>query len=97
VGRLLFARHKVLRADESDVYFAFAVRWEAGDPRPQPPEIAEVRDVAVDEAIVASWVSELSRIVVRLALGSVDGWARSSWPGGPTPGIATEAYHPGPD
>jgi 8-oxo-dGTP pyrophosphatase MutT (NUDIX family) len=93
VGRLLLTRHKVLTDLESDVYFAFALEHIAGEPIARPPEIAEVREPPVDDALTASWISELSRIAIRLAT-EVDGaWPRSEWKGGEAPGRATEAFH----
>ena len=94
VGRLIMARHKVVRTDESDVYFAFSVEHVAGEPIARPPEIAEVREVPLAEATRASWISELSRLTIAVATGSDRGWARSLWKGGEVPGIATEAYSP---
>jgi 8-oxo-dGTP diphosphatase len=94
VGRLVLVRHKVLRANESDVYLAFAVERESGEPAARPPEIAEVREVPIDAAQGAAWISELSRLAIRLAATSPDGWDRSGWGGGEVPGILTEAYHP---
>ncbi|MGI0130122.1 MAG: NUDIX domain-containing protein [Thermoplasmata archaeon] len=94
VGRLLLSRHKVVTPEESDVYYAFALEHRAGDPEPRPPEIAEVREVPLAEAIEAEWISELSRLAIRLATRGERGWPRSSWKGGEAPGIASEAYHP---
>ena len=94
VGRLVMARHKVVRTDESDVYFAFAVEHVAGEPVARPPEIAEVREVPLAEAVRAAWISELSRLTIDLATRSDRGWSRSLWKGGEVPGIATEAYSP---
>ena len=93
-GRLLLARHKVLRADESDVYLAFALEHAAGEPTAREPEIVEVRWVDVEEAPAATWISELSRIAIRLAADPERrGWPRSSWSGGIAPGIASELFH----
>jgi ADP-ribose pyrophosphatase YjhB (NUDIX family) len=94
VGHLLLARHKVVRADESDVYFAFAVERRSGDPEARPPEIAEVREVPIVEATTATWISELSRTAIRLATGVREGWSRSTAIGAGSPARATEAYHP---
>lgn len=94
VGRLLLTRHKVVRDTESDVYFAFALERVAGEPSARPPEIAEVREVPVSEAVEAVWISELSRLAIRLAAGPLPAWPRSSWKGGEAPGLASEAYHP---
>ncbi len=94
VGRLLLARHKVVRTDESDVYFAFALRLISGEPVAVPPEIAEMREVAVAEAIAAPWISELSRLAIRVAAGSPGPWPRSAWAGGEQPGLGTQAFHP---
>jgi len=93
VGRLLLTRHKVVGDNESDVYFAFALDHVRGEPVARPPEIAEVREVPVAEAVEASWISELSRLAIRLAADPVGAWPRSSWAGGEVPGRATEAYH----
>ena len=94
VGRLLLTRHKVVDELQSDVYFAFALESRDGDPIARPPEIAEVREVPVDEAVRAEWISELSRMAIRLGSESTLGWPRSTWKGGEVPGLASEAYHP---
>ena len=95
VGRLLLTRHKIVSAVESDVYFAFVVEHLAGEPSARPPEIAEVREVPVADAVDVPWISELSRVAIRLALSATDGWPRSAWKGGEVPGLASEMYHPG--
>lgn len=94
VGRLILARHKVLGPEQSDVYFAFLVGGVSGEALARPPEIAEVREVPISEALQAPWISSLSRLAIRLAASSDRGWPRSSWNGGELPGMATEAYHP---
>lgn len=94
VGRLLLTYHKVVNAQESDVYFAFALDRVAGEPAAQPPEIAEVREVAVADAAGAAWISELSRTAIRLASEAALGWPASPWKGGDIPGVRVEAYHP---
>ena len=94
VGRLLLTRHKVVREAESDVYFAFALEHVAGEPSARPPEIAEFREVPIAEALEAPWISELSRLAIRVAAGSDPGWPRSAWKGGEVPGFASEAYLP---
>ncbi len=96
VGPLLLARHKVIAAEESDVYFAFAVTRAAGEPAALPPEIAEIREVPVAEARGATWISELSRIAIELAARSTGAWPRSPWSGGEIPGLVAEAYYPPP-
>ncbi|HYB62859.1 MAG TPA: NUDIX domain-containing protein [Thermoplasmata archaeon] len=93
VGPLLLARHKVIRAEESDLYLAFRVDHVSGEPRALPPEIAEVREVPLAEVENARWISSLSRMAVRLAASNAVEWARASWDGGEVPGLATEAYH----
>jgi 8-oxo-dGTP diphosphatase len=95
VGRLLLTRHKVIAPQESDVYFAFALEHRSGEPVARPPEIAEVREVPVAEAVDAPWISELSRLAIRLAAGPAGSWPRSPWKGGEVPGISSETYHPG--
>jgi 8-oxo-dGTP pyrophosphatase MutT (NUDIX family) len=95
VGPLLLARHKVIDELESDVYFAFLLEHVAGEPVARPPEIAEVRDVPITEAVRAEWISELSRIAIGLAYAPALGWPRSSWKGGELPGRSSEAFHPG--
>lgn len=94
VGRLLLARHKVVHGTESDVYFAFLLDHRAGEPEARPPEIVEVREVPLEEAAAAPWISALSRIAVRLAVRPDLGWPHSSWDGGEAPGVSTAAYHP---
>ncbi len=94
VGRLLLARHKVVRSDESDVFFAFALRLTSGEPAARPPEIVEVRTVPVAEAIEAPWISELSRLAIRVAVESPGPWPRSAGPGSEAPGLGSEAFHP---
>lgn len=93
VGPLLLTRHKVLDEAASDVYFAFSLQYVSGEPTARPPEIAEVREVPVDEALSAIWISELSRMAIRLARHESDSWPRSPWKGGESPGRASEAYH----
>jgi len=93
VGSLLLTRHKVLGDNESDVYFAFALEYVSGTPTARPPEIAEFREVLVDEALGATWISELSRMAIRLARHETEAWPRSPWKGGEAPGRASEAYH----
>jgi 8-oxo-dGTP diphosphatase len=92
VGGLLLVRHKVISSGESDVYFAFRLEHVSGKPRAMPPEIAEVREVPLEEAERAPWISELSRRAIQLASRPAPGWPRSDWKGGPSPGLATEAY-----
>jgi 8-oxo-dGTP diphosphatase len=93
VGPLLMTRHKVLSAEESDLYLAYAVEWTAGSPAPQPPEIEELREVPVAEALVAPWISELSRRAIRLGAKRASVWPRSDLTGADQPGTLTEAYH----
>ncbi len=93
VGRLLLVRHKVLRADESDVYFAFELEHVEGSPVARPPEIAEVREVPLEGIARATWISELSRLAIGRVAHPAPGWPRSTWPGGEVPGLATETYH----
>ena len=93
VERLLLVRHKVLRADESDVYFAYRVERESGEAAAKPPEIAEIRWVPLADLENATWISELSRLAIRLGVGDPTGWSRSPWKGGETPGLSSEAYH----
>ena len=98
VGRLLLTRHKVVSSSESDVYFAFVLHHLAGEPIARPPEIAEVREVPVADAIEAPWISELSRLAIRLGAAPGSGWPRATWSGGEVPGLSTEAYlPPGPE
>ena len=94
VGPLVLARHKVIAPSESDVYFAFLLEDRGGTPEARPPEIAEFREPTVLEALSAPWISELSRLAIRLAAESATGWPRSSWPGGEVPGLLSEAFHP---
>jgi ADP-ribose pyrophosphatase YjhB (NUDIX family) len=93
VGPLVLVRHKVLRVEESDVYFAFSVDPISGVAEARPPEIAEVRWVPLAEVPGATWISEFSRLAIRRASGGVRGWPRSAWTGGEVPGLSTEAYH----
>jgi len=95
VGRLILTRHKVVRRDQSDVYFAFIVHYVTGEPVARPPEIVEVREVPIAEALQATWISGLSRVAIRLSRETDRAWPRSTWDGGEVPGLATEAYHPG--
>jgi len=96
VGPLLLSRHKVISAGESDVYFAFLLEYREGTPQARPPEIAEIREPTVQEALPAAWISELSRLAIRLAGEKVLGWPRSAWPGGEVPGLLSETYHASP-
>jgi len=93
VGRLLLTRHKVVGAEESDVYFAFALEHLSGEPVARPPEIGEVREVDLAEVDGATWISELSRLAIRLAARPTGGWPRSEWKGGEVPGLGVEAYY----
>jgi len=93
VGRLLLTRHKVIDPRESDVYLAFALEHVTGEPIARPPEIAEIREVAVEEAVTSDWISELSRLAIRIGAGA-SGWPRSAWRGGEVPGLSSETYHP---
>ncbi|HTS33451.1 MAG TPA: NUDIX domain-containing protein [Thermoplasmata archaeon] len=93
VGRLLLTYHKVLNAQESDVYFAFALDHLAGQPTARPPEIAEVREVSVAEAEGATWISGVSRTAIRLATQPSLAWPSSPWKGSDVPGVSVEAYH----
>jgi ADP-ribose pyrophosphatase YjhB (NUDIX family) len=94
VGPLLLTRHKVVRAEESDVYFAFQLEHVEGEPVARPPEIAEVREVPIAEALEAVWISSLSRLAIRLGASGTGSWPLSEWDGGEVPGLASEAYHP---
>jgi 8-oxo-dGTP pyrophosphatase MutT (NUDIX family) len=94
VGPLLLTRHKVISASESDAYFAFLLEYQSGTPQARPPEIAEIREPTVEESLTAPWISELSRLAIRLAGEHVQGWPRSDWSGGEVPGLLSEAYHP---
>jgi 8-oxo-dGTP diphosphatase len=96
VGPLVIARHKVITAGESDLYLAFLVDYRSGTLEARPPEIAEVREPTIAEALAASWISELSRLAIRLAAEKKSGaWPRSAWPGGEVPGLLSETFHPG--
>jgi ADP-ribose pyrophosphatase YjhB (NUDIX family) len=94
VGRLIFTRHKVIDPEHSDVYFAFLMDPVVGVGLARPPEIAEVREVPVAEALAATWISSLSRLAIRLAAEERSGWPRSGWDGGEVPGTSNEAFHP---
>ncbi len=93
VGPLLLVRNKVIGAEESDLYCAFALGYVAGEPVARPPEIAEVREVPLEEVGHVDWISELSRQAIRVAAEARGPWPRSPWKGGEVPGLATEAYH----
>jgi 8-oxo-dGTP diphosphatase len=92
VGPLLLTRHKVVSEAESDVYFAFALEYGSGEPTARPPEIAEVREVPLAEAVQAPWISELSRIAISLGARGPTGWPKTGWRGGEAPGRSTELY-----
>jgi 8-oxo-dGTP diphosphatase len=94
VGPLLLTRHKVIAAHESDVYFAFLTRYRSGTPSAKPPEIAEIREPTVQEALMAPWISELSRLAIRLGADHIPGWPKFDWSGGEVPGLLSEAYLP---
>lgn len=98
VGPLVLTRHKVISPSESDVYLGFIVEYRSGTPVPRPPEIAEVREPPILEAFSAPWISELSRLAIRLAYQKKsNAWPRSKWPGGEVPGLLSETFHPGLD
>lgn len=94
VGPLLLTRHKVITPGESDIYFAFLLDYQGGSAEARPPEIAEVREPTLEEALAAPWISELSRLAIRLAGEKALGWPRSRWPGGEVPGLLSETFHP---
>jgi 8-oxo-dGTP diphosphatase len=94
VQRLLLVRHKVVGSDASDVYFAFGLEYLGGTAAARPPEIVEVREVPLPEALAAPWISELSRLAIRVAAQERAGWRRSAWTGGEVPGLVSEAYLP---
>ena len=94
VDRLVLTRHKVLSTEESDVYFGFRVEPVTGTPEARPPEIAEVREVPLAEAMTAEWISEFSRMAIRLAADPVRGWPLANWRGGEFPGLANEVFPP---
>lgn len=96
VGPLILARHKVVGAEESDLYFAFLLAYRFGTPEARPPEIAEIREPSLEEAVSAPWISELSRLAIRLAAETGLGWPRSPWAGGEAPGLLSETFHAGP-
>ena len=93
VGALLLARHKVISPTESDVYLAFTVEWVAGAPSARPPEIEAFREVPLEEAVTAPWISELSRRAIRLAARGAGAWPRSDVSGVDPGGMRTEGYH----
>ena len=92
VGELLLARHKVIGEAESDVYFAFQVERRAGTLAARPPEIAEVKEVPVDDVPRAPWISQLSRRAIALGARATGAWPRAEYDGGEAPGRATELY-----
>jgi 8-oxo-dGTP diphosphatase len=94
VGPLLLTRHKVVKTDESDVYFAFLLEHRAGTPAARPPEIAEFREPTIQEALTAPWISELSRLAIRLGAEHSGSWPRSGWSGGEVPGLLSETFYP---
>jgi 8-oxo-dGTP diphosphatase len=94
VGALLLMRHKVIAPRESDAYFAFLLEYRSGTPEARPPEVAEFREPTVEEALQAPWISELSRLAIRVAGGTAQGWPKADWPGGEVPGLLSEAYLP---
>ena len=94
VGPLVLTRHKVIGPEESDVYFAFAVARISGDPVARPPEIAEVREVAVAGVDTVTWISELSRRAIHVAARPEAGWSRAEGAIGHARGFESESYHP---
>ncbi len=94
VSRLILVRHKVVRPEESDAFFAFVLEHVSGTPRAVPPEIAEFRLVPLADVAEAKWISELSRMAIRLGAEHAAGWPRSPWKGGESPGLSSEAYLP---
>jgi 8-oxo-dGTP diphosphatase len=91
--RLFLARYEVANLKESDAYYAFLVSYLAGTPEPRPPEILEVRNVPVDEAIRADWVSDASRFALGRAVERDAGWPRGTWKNRLEPAVTTEVYH----
>jgi ADP-ribose pyrophosphatase YjhB (NUDIX family) len=94
VGPLVMTRAEVTTPVESAVYFAFRVEHRSGEPSARPPEIAESREVPVVEAIDAPWISELSRLAIRIASAPVGGWPRTAWAPSTTAALSLETYHP---
>jgi ADP-ribose pyrophosphatase YjhB (NUDIX family) len=97
VGALILTRHKVISPGESDLYSAFLLEYRSGTPEARPPEIAEIREPTIAEARTAPWISELSRLAIRIAAGKTGAWPRSQWPGGEVPGLLSETFHPAVD
>ncbi len=95
VGRLVLSRHKVLDATESDAYFAFLLDFVSGRAEARLPEIVEVREPSVEEALTGGWISDLSRLAIRVAASGL-GWPRGYRPVGPAAGLAYETFHPVP-
>jgi ADP-ribose pyrophosphatase YjhB (NUDIX family) len=93
-GPLIITRHKVITARESDLYMGFLVEYRSGTPEARPPEIAEIREPTISEAVTAPWISELSRLAIRLAGEKRALWPKSEWPGGEVPGLLSETHHP---
>ncbi len=94
VGSLLLARHKVIAASESDVFFAFLVHHRAGTPSARPPEIAEFREVPLEEAPRAEWIAQLSREAIAVAARSGGAWPRAGARTQEVPGLVNELFEP---
>lgn len=94
VGELLTVRYEVASPRRSDAYYAFRLIDGSGEARAQPPEIAEVREPLVEEALECDWISSASKPVIRLASGSKAGWKRSEWSSAVDIPWSSEAYHP---
>jgi 8-oxo-dGTP pyrophosphatase MutT (NUDIX family) len=92
VDDLLIARYEVSTTRWSDAYYAFRLHHVSGEPSAQPPEIAEVKDVPLERALDAEWISDASKLVIRLALASDRGWSRSAWRSSVDVPLVSEAY-----
>ena len=94
VGSLLLARHKVIAPAESDVFFAFLVHHRDGTPSARPPEIAEFREVPLEEASRAEWIARLSREAIAVAARPGGAWPRARTLTWEVPGLANELFEP---
>ncbi len=94
VGPLLLARHKVIAATESDVFFAFLVHHRVGTPSARPPEIAEFREVPLEEAPRAEWIAQLSREAIAGAARPGGAWPRAGTRTWEVPGLSNELFEP---
>jgi 8-oxo-dGTP diphosphatase len=93
VDELLLVRYEVASSERSEAYYAFRLHHLSGKASAQPPEIAEIREVSLEDALEAEWISDASKLVIRLATRPRAGWRASDWKSVVDVPLTSEAYH----